>query len=101
MTASEYRVTLKDPADRDLCEEIERLREQLATERADVAYLRGALSKESELRQRAVAQVAQYRERVYQLEAELSFDDEPGEDNANDEFNGHARESLGDAGRCL
>lgn len=92
----EYRAKLTDPADRDFFEEIERLREQLATERADVAYLRGALSKESELKERLSKRVDEQRERIYQLEAEIS-----DEDNANDEFNGHARECLGAAGRCL
>lgn len=103
MTAvSEYRVALTtEPPERDLLEQIERLREELATERADVAYLRGALSKETELKQRLEKRCGEYRDRIYQLEAERSFDYDGERGELNDEFSGGARESLGDAGRCL
>lgn len=105
MTAvrSEYRVALKatEPPERDLLEQIERLREELATERYDVAYLRGALSKEMELKERLQKRCDEQRERIYQLEAELScdYDDERG--GLSDEFSGGARAALGEAGRCV
>lgn len=103
MTAvSEYRVALTtEPPERDLLEQIERLREELSAERADVAYLRGALSKETELKQRLEKRCSDYIGRIHQLEAEIScdYDGERGE--LNDEFSGGARDSFGEAGRCL
>lgn len=99
---SEYRAKLSnEPPERDLLEQIERLREELSAARADVAYYRGALAKEDELRQRLETRCGEYRDRIFQLEAELScdYDGERGE--PNDEFSGGARECLGEAGRCV
>ncbi len=71
MTKSEYRVQVDEPRDRDLLEEIERLKSELSDARTETAYVKGQLRAVEEQLKRAAQRAGELQAKLYEAESDL------------------------------
>lgn len=97
MVASGYVVRVEDPQDRDLLEEIERLKSELRESRMETARALGSVKAVEEQRNRATKRAGELQAKVYELQGELG-----DQADAIDELTFNAAKDLGtSSGRVL